>query len=425
MPLVGLDERSGSGAANSSTRPAAPVADPERIDSLDVLRGFAVLGIFVMNIQLFAMYGSVYINPSYHGMWDGAGYAVWYLSHLLADLKFMTIFSLLFGAGIVLFTSRKEEKGQRARCYHYRRMGWLVLFGSAHAYLLWDGDVLFLYGVCGLWVYLFRKVRPSRLIVVGLLVLAIGSGLALTAGFTAPYWGDEVREGFIRHSWRPSAERLASMTEAYGHGGYWEQVKFRAPSAFSWQTSFVLYFGLWRAGGLMLLGMALFKLGALSAARSRRFYAAMIVLGAAVGVPVVVYGVSQVTAREWEPFYSMFIGRQYNYWASLLVSGGYIGAVMLVCKSEALHRFTRPFAATGRMAFSNYIAQSVIASFIFFGTGLGYYNRIGRVGQIAIVAGVWALQLIVSPLWLKHFRFGPLEWLWRSLTYGRRQPFRI
>jgi uncharacterized protein len=255
--------------------------------------------------------------------------------------------------------------------------------------------------------------------------LAIGSGLALMSGFSAPFWGEEAREGFIRYSWQPSAERLARMTAAYGHGSYWEQVKFRAPSAFPWQTFVVIYWGLWRAGGLMLLGMALFKLGVLNAARSRKFYATMIVLGAVVGLPVVMYGAAQKIAHEWEAFYSFFIGTQYNYWASLLVSGGYIGAVMLVCKSDALRRFTRPFAAAGRMAFSNYVAQSLVGSFIFYGTGMGYYNQIDRAGQIAVVAGVWALQLVVSPIWLRHFRYGPLEWLWRSLTYRRRQPFRI
>jgi uncharacterized protein len=415
--MTGTDDAADSQAVTATV--FAPVETLDRIDSLDVLRGFAVLGIFVMNIQMFAMFGSTYFNPTYYGMWDGAGYTVWFLSHILADQKFMTIFSLLFGAGIVLFTSRKEEIGRPARKHHYRRMGWLILFGLVHAYFIWEGDILFLYGVCGLWVYPFRKV----LIVTGLVVLAIGSGLALMSGMTAQFWPEEARDNFITQSWQPPPENLAEATAAYGGGNYWRQVVYRAPHSLVWQTFVLLFWGVWRAGGLMLIGMALFKLGIFGALRSRKFYLTLIVLGAAVGVPLVVKGVAEKFARDWEPFYSFFVGTQYNYWGSLLVSGAYIGIVMLVCKSEALHRITRPFAAAGRMAFSNYIGQSLVGFFIFY--GLGYFNEIDRVGQIAIVFGVWVVQLIVSPLWLKRYRYGPLEWLWRSLTYGRRQPFRI
>ncbi len=400
-----------------------PVAKVDRIDSIDVLRGFAVLGIFVMNIQSFAMFGTVYFNPTYYGMIDGAGYWVWYFSHLFADQKFMTIFSLLFGAGIALFTSRKEEAGQPSRGYHYRRTGWLILFGVIHAYLIWMGDILFLYGVCALWVYPFRKVRASRLIVAGLVVLAIGSGLALMSGMTAPMWPDEAQQGFVEGSWQPPPDKLAEESKAYT-GGYVEQVKYRAPGAFMWQTFVLLFWGIWRAGGLMLIGMALYKLGVFGARRSGGYYTTMVLLGA-VGLAVVAFGIRQFQSHDWDPFYSFFIGAQFNYWGSLLVSGSYIGAVMLICKSEKLRGVTRPFAAAGRMAFSNYIGQSLIAAFIFYGPGLGYFNQIDRVGQILIVVSVWIIQLIVSSLWLKSFRFGPLEWLWRSLTYGARQPFRI
>jgi uncharacterized protein len=400
----------------------APVAAADRIDSLDVLRG--VLGIFVMNIQGFALYGHAYFNPTYYGMWYGADYYVWYFSHLLADQKFMTIFSLLFGAGIVLFTSRKEERGLSARAYHYRRMGWLVVLGLIHAYLIWEGDILFLYGVCGLWVYLLRRIRPARLIVLGLFLLAVGSGLSVLSGWSSQFWPDEAVENFIRESWQPPPESLAGAVSAYGEGTYGQQIRHRAPYALTWQTFILLYWGVWRAGGLMLIGMGLYKLGVFSALRSRAFYAAM-VAGGAVGIPLVAYGVQRKFAVDWEPFYSFFIATQYNYWASLLVSGAYIGAVMLVCGAGALRTLTLPFAAVGRMALSNYIGQSLIGSFIFYGTGLGYYNQIGRVGQIIIVGAVGAIQLLLSPIWLKYFRYGPLEWLWRSLTYRRRQAFRI
>jgi uncharacterized protein len=402
---------------------AAPVELVDRIDSLDVLRGFAVLGIFVMNVQGFAMFGSTYFNPTYYGMWDGSGYAVWYLSHLLADQKFMTIFSLLFGAGIVLFSSRKEDRGQSPRRYHYRRMGWLIVFGLLHAYFLWEGDVLFLYGICGLWVYTLRRVRPARLIAVGIVVLAIGSAISYGTGWSSQFWPEEQREDFITQSWQPPPDEIAEATAAYGGRDYWRQVKYRAPHVLMWQTFVLLFWGVWRAGGLMLVGMGLYKLGVFNADRPRKTYLAMMAF-AVTGLVIVAYGVRQRIAHDWEPFYSFFIATQYNYWGSLLVSGGYIGAVVLVCKSVTLSAFTRPFAAAGRMAFTNYVGQSLIASFIFYGNGLGCYAQIGRVGQVLIVAGVCALQLVLSPVWLSRFRYGPLEWLWRSLTYGQRQPFR-
>ena len=120
---------------------------------------------------------------------------------------------------------------------------------------------------------------------------------------------------------------------------------------------------------------------------------------------------------------SFFLASQYNYWASILVALGWVGATMLVCQSP-LKRLTRPLAAVGRMAFSNYILDTVICTSIFYGFGLGMFGKVSRVQQIEIVFAIWIVQLVISPLWLKYFQFGPLEWLWRSLTYWSRQPFR-
>lgn len=401
-----------------------PVLRSDRVDSLDVLRGVAVLGILIMNIQSFSMYSSVYVNPSYHGKLDGAGYWVWYFSHVLAEQKFMNIFSLLFGAGILLFAARKEDRGLPPAGYHYRRMGWLILFGLLHAYFLWDGDVLFWYGMCGLIVYLFRRLRPSRLIVLGLVFIAVGAGIAMFFGWSMPYWGEERLLDMKAQSWRPPAEKLEEMLAAMT-GSYGAQVAYRAPHVMFFQTFVLLFFAVWRVVGLMLMGMGLYKLGVLSALRSRKFYALMPVIAMLGGIPLILAGVEQNFAHNWDITYSFFKGSQFNYWGSLLVSGGWIGLVMLVCKAENLTGFTRPLAATGRMAFSNYIGQTVICTMIFYGHGLGYYNQVDRVGQILIVAAVWVLQLTVSPVWLSRFRFGPLEWLWRSLTYRQRQPFRI
>jgi len=161
---------------------ASPAGDPDRVESIDALRGFAVLGILLMNVQSFAMPEAAYINPTAYGRLDGANGWAWLVSHVLADRKFMAIFSMLFGAGILLFTRRAEARGDSPVRLHVRRMLWLVVFGLAHAYLLWYGDILVAYGICGLLAYPLRHLRPGRRFVLGLALLAVASGLALAEG---------------------------------------------------------------------------------------------------------------------------------------------------------------------------------------------------------------------------------------------------
>ena len=139
-----------------------PVDQTERINSLDVLRGFALLGILVMNIQAFSMVGAAYMNPTAYGDLTGANYWVWYVSHLLFDQKFMALFSALFGAGIVLMWRRAEAKSRRATGLHYRRTFWLMVFGFVHAYGVWAGDILFVYSLCGLWVFWLKRRSPRH-----------------------------------------------------------------------------------------------------------------------------------------------------------------------------------------------------------------------------------------------------------------------
>ena len=400
----------------------APASESQRIVSLDVLRGFALLGILAMNIQSFAMIFSAYMNPTAYGDLTGANYWVWLLSHVLTDQKFMTIFSMLFGAGIVLLSSRVEARGQSATGVHYQRMFWLIVFGLLHAYLLWYGDILFLYGICGLVVYLFRKLSPRKLLVLGLLTIAVSSALFLFFGWSMQFWPPEALEE-LTQDWQPTPERTAEEVAIY-QGGWLEQMNHRVPKSFEFETFVFLIWGFWRAGGLMLVGMGLYKVGVFTLKRSAGFYAALIMGALLVGIPTVSYGVHRNFTVGWDIHSSFFFGWQFNYWGSLIVSMGWIGLVMLVCQYPPLARLTRPFAAVGQMAFTNYILQTVICTTIFYGHGFGLFGQVERTGQIAIVAGVWVFQLLVSPVWLRYFLFGPLEWLWRSLTYLQWQPFR-
>jgi uncharacterized protein len=399
------------------------VAETERIQALDVLRGFAVLGILVMNVQSLAMPLAAYLNPHAAGPLEGREWWVWLGGHALADRKFINIFSMLFGAGVLLFSGRVEARGQRARALHYRRMLWLLLLGALHAYLLWYGDILFSYAVCGMLIYPLRKRRPRTLLIVGLLVMALGSAFYIFVGWSMKYWPPEEVAKLEQENWRPPAEALAREAAFY-RGAWLEQMQERVPTAFFLQTQYLLMYELWRAGGLMLIGMALFQWGVLRGERADGFYWRCIAAGALLGVPGTLYGVWREVQAGWDIHYSFFIGPQFNSWSSVLTSLAYIGIVVLLVRKQALRWLTARLAAAGQMAFSNYILQTLLCTTIFYGHGLGRFGQVSRTAQLGIVLAIWILQLMVSPWWLRRFRFGPLEWLWRSLTYGARQPFR-
>ncbi|MHC4991102.1 MAG: DUF418 domain-containing protein [Planctomycetota bacterium] len=400
---------------------AGPVTQPERIASLDVLRGVAVLGILVMNIQSFSMPGAAYMNPSAYGDLEGVNHWVWYLSHLLTDQKFWTIFSMLFGAGIVLMTSRAEAAGRGSAGVHYRRMAWLLLFGLLHAHLIWYGDILYSYAMCGFVAYLFRKLPPWLLILLGLVAVSVTSGVNL-------FFGWMLVEGHMPAEqatmwWSPAQDVIDGELATY-RGGWLGQLPHRMGTAIFFETFlFLVIFG-WRTGGIILIGMALYKLGVFSAARSKGFYAVLVALGALAGVPIIMFGAARNLEVEWDVMYSFYFGSLYNYWASIVVSLGWVGLVMLVCKSNLLGFAKRVLAAVGQMALTNYLMQSIICTTIFYGHGFGAFGHFERTHQILTVVSVWVVQLIWSPIWMRSFRFGPFEWLWRSLTYLKPQPMR-
>ncbi len=406
------------------TKQAAPVAPSQRIVAIDVLRGFALLGILIINIQSFSMPWAAYFNPTAYGDLTGVNRWVWVLSHILADQKFMTIFSLLFGAGIILLTGRLEERGQSAWRIHYRRNIWLFLFGLVHAYLFWSGDILVLYALCAAVVFWFRRLSPPWLIVGGLLSLSVPSALIWIGSATIDSWPPEQYSEMLA-DWQPATVAIQQELAAY-RGNWLAQMEARIPQSLESQTYALFFWGFWRAGGLMLIGMALYKWGVVTAKRSPRFYATMAVVGLAVGLSAAAYGVQQNFVHNWNMAFSRFgPGFQFNYWGSLLVSSGYIGLVMLWVQWGGLARIQAALAAVGRMALSNYLLHTLIATTIFYGHGFGLFGSVDRTGQVIIVFAIWAFQLVWSPLWLHYFRFGPAEWLWRSLTYWKPQPMQI
>jgi uncharacterized protein len=292
-----------------------------------------------------------------------------------------------------------------------------------HAYLLWSGDILVSYAIVGVAVYPFRKMAPRRLFLLGLAFLAIGSAIFLIAGWSIPYWPAERFADFERELWQPPAQEVAAQTAAY-RGGWLAQMPPRTGESLETETTGLLFDTLWRAGGLMLVGMALYKWGVLTGSRSLRFYRNAGLAGALIGFPLIAYGVHRNFQEHWSVRYSFFTGSQFNYWGSLGVCLAWVCLLLIISKTAAWQGAVRWLAAAGRMAFSNYILETVLCTFLFYGTGLGLFARVNRVEQAAVVLGVWVVVLIFSQFWMRRFYFGPLEWLWRSLTYREREPFR-
>jgi len=428
-----------------------PVSGSERFFAVDVLRGFALLGILAMNIVAFGWPGSAYQNPLRGGGFDGLDRGVWFGNHMVFEAKMMTIFSMLFGAGLVLMDHRAEARGARIRGVYYRRILWLLAIGLVHSYLIWNGDILVLYAECGLLLYLFRNLRPKTLIILGVSAMLVLVPLVLGFGAALDYmkatavrvdaqtkagekstprdkrihdiWTKKVQENVM-----PTPEQEAkSWNEelAAYRGGYFGIVKQRAMELLIVQTVGFLLGGGFFAVSRMLLGMGLMKLGVFSAERSRRFYLWMVGLGYGLGLPLMVFDGLELIRHSFSVDYEMHGGVFYNAFGSVVVALGHVGLLMLIVQSGALGWLTRRLAAVGRMALSNYLTHSIVCTTLFYGYGFGLFGQINRTGLAAIVLAIWVFQLMVSPIWLKYFRFGPAEWLWRSLTYWRIQPMRL
>ncbi len=398
----------------SSLPDAGPVTGAERIAAVDVLRGFALLGILAMNIQSFAMIEAALFIPAAYGDLTGVNLAVWWAGDLLASRKMMTLFSLLFGAGVLLQDERARAAGRSLRGLWYRRMFWLWVIGMIHVYVFWIGDILVTYAVAGLLLYPLRRLRPGWLLTLGLLALVICSGLWLLSGWSTPNW-PEATLAELRADWRPDAAAVAEQT-AHVTGSWLGEITHRAPEALQMHLMVIPFYLFWRALGVMLLGMALWKWGLIQQRRPRA-WAAWMVAGLVVGLPLTAWGALRQFASGWEPVQAFFIDSQFGYWGSLAVALGWAGLVLTAVDRRWLPGLQARLAAVGRTALSNYLLQTLLCTTIFYGRGLGLFGQVERWGQALIVLAVWALQLWLTPLWLRRFRFGPVEWLWRGLSY--------
>jgi uncharacterized protein len=400
----------------------APVSAHERIDALDVLRGCALLGILAMNIRAMAAPFSSYMYPYSQFDYAGANRAAYIFTGVVFDLKMMGLFSMVFGAGALLYAGKSTGTGKPPRGLWFRRMFWLLVIGVVHSYLIWEGDILVPYALCGmLLVWWVRRLKPSVLVAVAVGLLAVGSLLSIGHGLQWQQMpdADRAEEAAI---WMPTREQAAAQL-AVMRGSYAEVVAHRAPLVAMTQTIYFMAFFFWRCSAMMLLGMALLKWGFLDGRRSPRAYLRAAAIGIPVGLALAGYGIVELERVRFA-MPQRTVADLWNYAGAVLASVGYAALIVLLVKRGTLGWLRRRLAAAGQMAFSNYLSQSIVTSVIFLGWGFGLAGRFDYAEQLLVVAAIWGVQLALSPVWLRHFRFGPAEWLWRSLTYWERQPMR-
>lgn len=436
------DESAGVSAAEAA--PAlAPIPASQRVAVLDALRGFAVLGILAMNIPGFSHTEADFWDPRAVGF-EGTDRAVWLFNRLIFDMKMQSLFSMLFGAGLVVLGERAAAAGRSLGPFFYRRVGVLALFGLLHGYLIWYGDILWTYAVCGALIYPLRRLPTGWLLTLGAAVFLFGMATTSGLGAAMAYLRDqaqharliidgggtpnEFQRGML-DEWNALVEEFVPGPEGQAReadamrGGYIGYVRHRAPGALEFQIGIPFWiFSLWRFSGYMLIGVACMRLGVFAGRLRDRAYALMAAVGYGIGVPLTVYGTIDAIDHSFDFVRTFITAWQWNYPASAFVAFGHVGALMLLFRSPVAAWIVRPLAAVGRLALTNYLSQSVLAGAIFCGWGLGLWNGLSRSEVALVVVGLWAAQIAWSMLWLRWFRIGPAEWVWRSLTYGRVQP---
>jgi uncharacterized protein len=432
----------------STVQADAPVAVSARIASLDILRGVALLGVLLLNILGFGMASAGYFHPLVGlGKNPELNYAVWGIMNLFFEGSMRGLFSLLFGAGIVLFatgfgTRSGKEKGA---FLHYKRTFFLLLFGMFDSFvLLWTGDILILYAMAGALLYPLRNARPKTLLILSATVLLCTSILFAVSGVFV----EEGRDAAARIDADPSAEHSPEERELAAlwtgsenqftynesaieeeldirRGSYIEIADYSAKKVIDSLLFFTPVYMLWDCVGMMLLGMGLYRMGVLSAQRSKKNYLQLAIGGFALGLAVNGFELFQAIDSDFDAIVvSGYFQGTYQL-GRVAMSMGWLGLIMLFCQGEIWSGLKNRLAAVGRMALSNYLLHSLICLVLFTGAGFGLIGVFERWELYVIVLLIWMVQLALSPWWLKRYSFGPAEWLWRSLTYGSMQKWRI
>ena len=403
----------------------------QRHISLDAMRGFAVMGILAMNIIGFAMPEWAYITPAAYGTETLADQMAWVFSFIFIDGKMRGLFSLLFGGSMMLVIDRATAKGESAAQVHYRRMGWLAVFGLAHYFFIWFGDILFLYAIVGMIAFRFRDWPPERLIKVALIIFAAGLVIwGLQFGGLQAWQFLATRPDASADMVRQYREMMDSPDFAFNiapdlalHRGSYAEIVTDKLNDWSAPISTVLM-SVGETLPLMLIGMAMHKSGFMTGnwevADYRRWAMRLVPIGVLLTAALAAW----MMAADFDRVTSLAV---FFFWGAvprMMLTIGYAAVLIPLIGRYRRHPMLARVAATGRSAFSNYLGTSIVMTTIFYGYGFGLFGDVGRVGVWVFVIGAWAVMLIWSKPWLMKFHYGPLEWLWRSLARSKMQLMR-
>lgn len=412
--------------SETNEAPASRAAT-DRIVALDVLRGVAVLGILLINI---GGMGGILEAFDYPGNdtgpalgWSLLNRTLWFVSQIFVEGTMRGLFTLLFGAGFILFCAREATSAGRTDIgvLYLRRSALLVLFGALHALVLfWPGDILFIYGIAAFFLFPFRSASVRTLLLVGgglLIALAVVSytnaflgrpeALAeVASGATLP--GTTVLDRIDHEVW---AREIATRRGDYAtNAAYFYDVFVR------WTLDLGIFWWVGDALGLMLIGAALYRMRIITGERDAAFYVTLAAIGYGIGLPLNILETAAHVGADFSPAViwpaaTYEIGR-------LATTLGHLGFIIAVFKSGAFAGLFRALQRVGQMALTNYLGQSAICAFLFSGFGFGLYGAVDRAGLWSIAICIWAVQILFSTWWLSRYRMGPVEWLWRTGTYG-------
>ncbi|HYF32544.1 MAG TPA: DUF418 domain-containing protein [Chitinophagaceae bacterium] len=440
-----------AGAAGAETTNAAsntsPVSQSERLVILDSLRGIAILGILLMNIPGFGFAEVIVTDPSVLNE-TGINYQTLYVIDWSLEGTQRALFSMLFGASMILFISRQEKKlsGILPAEYYFRRQLWLLLFGLFNGFvLLWFWDILFHYAIAGMILFAFRRLTPKSLLMGAAICLVLSTAfdnislydkkLTIRTGqyiaridTTKTPLTDQQRndlkamnEFFDNSTQEAKLEKVNTENKAI-LGSYAELFRHQSDKTVEAEMKYT-YYGMWDVLLFMLVGMAFYKNGWLLGKAPSWIYWLMFIGGFGLGLPISYCRLqSFIDAGFNEFYYTRDVSFTYYEVSRLFRSFGFFGLVMLLYKSGVFNWLFALMRPVGQMAFTNYLLQSLIAGIYFYGIGFGNFGNLERHELYYFVGAVWVFQIMLSHIWLKYFRFGPFEWLWRSLTYWKRQP---
>ncbi|HMG89399.1 MAG TPA: DUF418 domain-containing protein [Chryseolinea sp.] len=430
--------------------PLEPLSESERITIIDSLRGIALLGILMMNIPSFGYPFIQATNPMIAGELGTINFKIWYFVEGFLEGTQRGLFSMLFGCGVIVFTTRLEKRvnGIMPAELFLRRQLWLLLFGLFNAFvLLWSGDILYHYAILGILLFAFRRMKPSHLIIAAIVCLAlqtarenrdlyqskrtIEKGEAIAAiDTTKTKLNDkqkgqlEEMNGFKNNQKLEKKQKKAKETIEAVQGSYAELYE-RLSNDSVWMETDFMYYNPWDVLIFMFLGLAFFKMGLMQGDHPLMTYLIIAIVGLGVGIVLSYFRLKPLIETQFNFF-------DYTKDASFTLyeiprtfrSVGLFGLIMVLYKTGWFNWLFALVRPVGQMAFTNYLMQSLICGLIFYGVGFGLYGELQRYELYYIVGSVWIFQIIVSHIWLRYYRFGPMEWVWRSLTYWKLQPFK-